>query len=126
MDQTTFNNLIYTNFQVLLSVKLNHWTTVSYARHKATDSLLSNLTSNFDKFVEVAIGKFNTRPTLPETSGLCVNLNNIEITDNGIERLLNNYRDVLERLIITDTSLLNIRDEMIGDINQTLYLFTLR
>ena len=37
-------------------IKLYHWMTLSYARHKASDQLFSELSENIDKFVETYIG----------------------------------------------------------------------
>ena len=40
-------------------IKLYHWSTVSYARHKATDEVIERLDKNIDRFTEVFIGKYS-------------------------------------------------------------------
>lgn len=105
-------------------VKLYHWQTISHPRHTATDDLVGKLDENIDKFVEVYIGKYG-RPKL--TAKHSINLHNF--SDKEATRFLQNavswMSNVLpKKLKKTDTDLLNIRDEIIADLNQTLYLFT--
>jgi hypothetical protein len=75
-------------------VKIYHWQTMSYPRHKATDDLVGLLDEKIDEFVEKnAVAWLTTK--LPK------------------------------HLKVEDTDLLNIRDEIVGNLNKTLYLFTL-
>jgi DNA-binding ferritin-like protein len=50
--------------EMLIMVKLYHWKTSSYATHKATDELYTNLNANIDKFIEVLLGKAGNRINL--------------------------------------------------------------
>lgn len=116
-------NKIVTLFIFLqTTMKIYHWNTKSYPRHKASDEFIEKFSSNVDKFVEVFMGRHN----------ITLNINNIEIgqqiDDNNVFELLERCRKSLEDFTccIKDSELLNIRDEMLGDINQTLYLFRLR
>lgn len=43
-------------FNMLLNIKLYHWETRIYARHKASCDLHSSLTDLTDKFIEVYMG----------------------------------------------------------------------
>ena len=55
-----------------------------------------------------------------------INLNDktiIEFLNMAIQKLTINFPDKIN--LTLDTDLLNIRDEIIGTINRTLYLFTL-
>jgi hypothetical protein len=106
-------------------VKLYHWQTMSFPRHKATDELVGKLDDNIDKFVEVYIGKYG-RPRLTSKHG--IHLHNF--SDKQATRFLQNAvswltHELPKKLKPIDTDLLNIRDEIIADLNQTLYLFTL-
>lgn len=107
-------------------VKIYHWQTMSYPRHKATDDLVSSLDEKIDEFVETYMGKYG-RPKL--TAGKStIHLRNFH--DTQAPKLLKDAIDWLthvlpKRLKSTDTDLLNIRDEIVGDLNKTLYLFTL-
>jgi len=108
-------------------VKIYHWQTMQFSRHKATDDLVSKLDDNIDKFVEVYIGKYG-RPNFTARSGT-IHLRNFHDTQGPA--LLKEAIDWMvhslpKKLKSTDTELLNIRDEILADLNQTLYLFTLR
>lgn len=109
-------------------LRLYHWQTKSYARHVASDMLLTGLNPLIDKFVEVYQGR-NSRIYL-ETKELKIdNINDKNIIDyvksltNFLDKNLETY--IKSKSIQYDTDLLNIRDEMIAILNQTLYLFTL-
>lgn len=108
-------------------VKFYHWTTKSYSRHKATDQFVSNLSSKMDNFIEVMQGSENKRLTLPKSSS------KIEYkieSDSSIIELLNEFKlwlvnDLPTYLNKKQTDLFNIRDEILADVNQTMYLFSL-
>ena len=115
--------IVETFLGILNTVKLYHWNTYSYAKHKATDELYSLLNEHVDKFVEIMMGKDEKR--IPEFSK--------KITNNpkiNFKSRIHEYRELLIGLNKTldkdrDTDLLNVRDEILGDINQFLYLMTL-
>ena len=108
-------------------VKIYHWETMQFARHKATDELVEKLDGNIDKFVEVYIGKYG-RPILTAKTGRIQirNYNDTEapvLLQEAIAWLTTSLPTLLGK---GDTDLLNIRDEILADLNQTLYLFTLK
>jgi hypothetical protein len=112
--------------QFSAQVKLYHWQTYSYPRHKASDMLHTGMQPLIDQFVEIYQGK-KQRVFLEEKSVLPIyNLDD----SNMLDFLLHFKKFLMEDLerVIGDgrnTDLLNIRDEMLGLVNQTLYLFTL-
>ena len=106
-------------------IKVYHWETMSYARHKATDELHGSLSGLVDKYVEVYMGKYGR----PKYNG-GFNLKIEELSDTSAEETLQKYivflkKELPKSIKKTDTDLLNIRDEMLANLNQTLYLFTL-
>ena len=108
-------------------VKIYHWQTMSFPRHKATDDLVTKLDDNIDKFVEVYIGKYGRPNFTPRTGTLRIR----NFHDKQGPALLKEAVDWMvhslpKKLKSTDTELLNIRDEIVADLNQTLYLFTLQ
>ncbi len=127
-----YSNVILTFLTILNQIKLYHWQTISYPRHKATDDLYSSLGGLVDKFVEVLHGRLsNTDPkyriTLEPTKN-AITLNNM--TDATGNDLLVNIRKYLEsnelKIAINGASeLINIRDEMLCEVNKTIYLFSL-
>ena len=118
---------IVENFlEMINTVKIYHWRTHSFAQHKATDELYERLNDHVDKFVEILMGKkedrvYRIRQTVP--------LKNHQNTATFRDQI-HKYRDYLTNLDKCldrkkDTDLLNVRDEILGDINQFLYLLTL-
>ena len=107
-------------------VKIYHWQTLKYPRHKATDDLIDKLDDNIDKFVEVYMGKYG-RPKFGGRTGM-IKIRNFHdeeapaLLKSAIHWLSNKLPKHLKS---GDTDLLNIRDEILADLNQTLYLFTL-
>ena len=117
--------LIHDLLEFSAQVKLYHWQTKVYARHVASDKLFGEINSLIDQFVEVYIGKYG-RPALAKATQT-LKLDNL--TDATMVTYLNKWVTYLqdrlpEQIEKKDTDLLNIRDEMLGLINNTLYLFT--
>jgi len=112
--------------QMLNTVKLYHWKTSSYAQHKATDELYSNLNSTIDTFVEIMLGKTGGRVNLTGTKTIPL----LDYTDvSGFKREVEMYKDYLIGLQVDghrDTDLLNVRDEILGHLNQFTYLLTFK
>jgi hypothetical protein len=98
---------------------------MSFARHKSTDDLVDKLDDSIDKFVEVYIGKYGRPKYTVKTGRIQVrNYNDKEapaMLKEAIEWLTTSLPTLLSS---NDTDLLNIRDEILGELNQTLYLFT--
>lgn len=116
-------------FEMLLLIKLFHWNTHSYATHKATDQVYSSLNENMDKFMEILLGKSQQRIHLEKGTRIrCENLHSIDELKSRIDhfkRYLVNLDNRLASTGMSNTDLLNIRDEILGDMNQLLYLLTL-
>ena len=116
--------------ELLLMIKLYHWKTHSYATHKATDELYAKLNEHIDKFVEVLLGKTEIRTNLLN----CHKISLIDLTSNEeLKREIETCKSYLVDLSknsfllhMTNTDLLNIRDEILGDLNQFLYLLTFK
>ena len=107
-------------------IKLYHWQTMNYPRHIATNDLVTKLDTNIDQFVEVYIGRYG-RPKLTGKSS-SIHLRNF--SDKEASSMIKEIvgwleSDLPKKIKRTDTDLLNIRDTIIADLNQTLYLFSL-
>lgn len=110
-------------FNMRDQIKLYHWQTRSFAEHKATDDLVAALDTNIDKFVESYMGRYG-RPYIKKT----LPVKNLTVT--GIRAFITRSDEWLasslpRMLKKTDSDLLNIRDEILADLNQIKYLFTL-
>jgi hypothetical protein len=112
--------------QLRNQIKLYHWQTRVYARHIATDQILEKLEKNIDSFVEIYIGKYGR----PRLTGANAALTLQNLTEAGASRLIKagiKYLQGLSKSLRSgaDSDLINIRDEMVADLNQLQYLFTL-
>ena len=112
--------------EMLHAIKLYHWNTHSYPEHKATDELHERLSSNVDKFVEVFLGKDASR--LRHLDKKIRLLNSHSRYD--FKHQIYEYREFMIGLSSCfdknrDSDLLSIRDDILADINQFLYLMTL-
>ncbi len=115
--------------EMLIMVKLYHWKTQSYAQHKATDELYSKLNENIDNFVEVLLGKTETRTNLLKKPTISLidlsSKEQLKTQINDFKVYLVNLTDNKFIMKMSNTDLLNIRDEMLSDINQFLYLLSM-
>jgi hypothetical protein len=108
-------------------IKLYHWQTRVYARHIATDKIVDQLDKSIDSYVEVYAGKYGRSKLTSKNASISLH----NLTEAGAVRLVNASIKYLQgpltkTLKPSDTDLMNIRDEMIADLNQLLYLFTLK
>ena len=108
------------------AVKIYHWITKSYPRHKATDDFVENMDKLIDRFVEVYIGRHG-RKDLSKTMTLELPILNESAVTKYLAEARTWLSDKLPHMLDKkDTDLINIRDEMLAEINQALYLFTLQ
>ena len=134
-------------FQIQNTIKFSHWRTKSYAEHKALDGYLESFLDKMDKFFEVWQGKYGRI----NIKGDSVDMTVQKVNGSDLVRYLNvlidffqgdrnqfckNYKisgnkdycgiTLLDIISKKDTDLLNIRDELVGDINQLKYLLSLK
>ena len=119
--------LLETFFEMTNTIKLYHWKTTSYSVHKATDELHERLSGHIDKFVEVLLGKMvPNRIQYKKSTTPITDCNEKAEFSNKIVRFKSVLLEIPNLLDPkNDTDLINIRDEMLADINQFLYLFSL-
>lgn len=114
-------------------IKVFHWQTSSFSEHKALDQIYEELEDSIDEFVETYQGTFGRifsqtnfvielKNYKSASSEFGFSSNISETADGWIEYLKSFDSDVQ---ISGHTDLLNIRDEMLGSLNQLKYLITL-
>lgn len=118
------NNLYTEYFLGLLGqIKLFHWSTKKYSTHIALDKLHSSLSDNIDKFMEVYIGKYDKQPiqifkiNMEATSDCKIIMDFLLAQRENIKKLRNTLK--------TANDLQNILDEILANINQSIYLINL-
>ena len=108
------------------AMKIYHWNTTSYARHKASDDFIEKLDGLIDRFVEVYMGRYGRAPAFNKPMKLDLPSLDEKLVVEYLEEARIWMQDRLPKMLKdTDTDLYNLRDEMLSEINQTLYLFTL-
>ena len=112
--------------QIQTQFKFLHWQTFGDAKHKAYGDIYDSLTGSIDKFVEIMMGKQGRVEFESEFSIMFQDIKSLSVQNflDGITEFLVGMTDQLDSRY--DTDLLNIRDEMLGDINQLKYRLTLK
>lgn len=131
----TFEREITMRFlEMIIMIKLYHWKTYTYATHIATDDLYSKVNKNMDKFIEVLLGKVGNRINLLKHKSIKLTDFDSSIDDTKkFKHEIVKFKEYLVNLNtnsfmvkMANTDLYNIRDEILSDLNQFLYLFTFK
>jgi len=99
--------------ELLNTIQLFHWNTSSYAAHKASDHLYHVLQPLADKFIEIGLEK--RLGAFEEKTTLC------HKTLPKLKSYLKQCVTQLNKLQV-ENDLASIRDDMVGEIRQFLYL----
>lgn len=122
MDKVIINLLKIQN-----QLRILHWQTDSFARHKAFGKTYDDLDGLIDTLVEIHQGKYGTiKYSAPIDFGL-VNSEEIDIEqvlEQSNEYLTGPFNDMMDP--VKDSDCLNIRDEILTVINRLRYLLTLK
>jgi hypothetical protein len=112
--------------QIQLQFKFLHWQTFGDAKHKAYGKIYDSLGDMIDTFVETMMGKYGRVEFEPEFSIMFQDIKSLSVQNfmDGITEFLVAMTDQLDSRY--DTDLLNLRDEMLGSINQLKYRLTLK
>ena len=118
------NNLAMNLFNHQIILKLFHFQTVHYGAHKASDAYLEKFAGTMDKFLEIAQGIYGKitlkKYTIKGTAHTDANI--IKHIDAIITLMRTKINDILAEY----TDLINVRDEMVGDLEQLKYLLTFK
>lgn len=107
-------------------MRILHWQTKKYARHIAYGSIYDTLDDLIDKFTEVCMGKYGRIELSGELGNISLsNMNDLSVSDycNDFIGFLQGLNDEFDSQ--TDSDVLNIRDEIMGEVNKLKYLLTL-
>ncbi len=131
-----YSELAHLFLEVRTQIKLYHWQTRSYARHKATDRFIETFEPLVDRFVEAAQGITiaESGPDVPRI----MNFDSLKKrqkesiywfsatpTDDNASDYLSRFRMTVATLELPQSELAQIRDDMLEIADVTLYLFTL-
>lgn len=116
-------NLVIQLIQYQEQFRILHWQTKSYARHQAYGGVYSAWNDLIDKFVEAHMGKYGRIKVSGDIN--ISNMSDLQIKEHleEIEQFLILFNKHYDK--VRDSDLLNIRDELLGEINKLKYLLTL-
>ena len=118
VTMSSLSELVPVLLQYQLLLKMYHWQTHVYARHKASDELYDKLTEFIDHLVEY--GSARTRLTVKNQPIRVQNM-----TDDNAVDLLEQLGLLVEHISLRDLGIRARRDDLVGYIHQALYLFQL-
>ena len=113
-------NCIKKMMEAQQSIRMHHWLTSSHAEHKALGKAYGGLDDLIDTFVETFIGA--------KGKGVLSGISELSLhTEGDCMKVFDMLEEVLRNDIPKDvgdkeTALLNIRDEILGLVQQTKYL----
>ena len=112
--------------QIQLQFKFLHWQTFGDAKHKAYGEIYDSMGDNIDRLVESMMGKYGRVEFDSEFSIMFQDIKSLSVQNfmDGITEFLVGMSDHLDSRY--DSDLLNLRDEMLADINQLKYRLTLK
>lgn len=113
--------------ELLNMIKLYHWKTNQYGHHVASDNMYEKLDNHIDKFVEIYLGKSKSRIKNWDSQLSVIQYNR----ENTFKSKLLEYREMLSDLNLCfdekkDSDLLSVRDDILSDLNQFLYLLSFK
>jgi hypothetical protein len=109
---------------LLGQIKVFHWATQEYSKHKALDDLHSTMSGLVDKLIEVFIGRYKKQP-----------LQNFKIEMGAhsdlskLDKFLEGERENIRKLhtqFKSVSELQSVVDDMLLSMNQSIYLCNLK
>ena len=117
---------VLTLLQALAQIRIFHWSTTSYAEHVALGELYDSLDEHIDAFVETASGRAKAHIEIVRAPIVLEPYEQVISVSAFLVELQEFLVDELPKATEAgDTDLLNIRDEMLGAVNRTLYKLSL-
>jgi DNA-binding ferritin-like protein len=121
-----YSEIILSLVKIQIQFRFMHWQTTSFSQHKAYGEIYESLDGNIDEFVESCMGKHG-RPKY--SGGYTIEGEDLEEIDveeflSQVINFLLSFNESYDQTL--DSDLLNLRDEMLSDVNKLKYLLTLK
>jgi len=108
-------------------IKILHWQTIgvgSHAQHVAFGDFYETVDGLIDSIMEQSMGKYGRFELSDDSKSIeLMNFNEVDLS-KFIESLRTALIGMGKEFDETDTNLLNIRDEILGEVNKLSYLLT--
>jgi hypothetical protein len=122
MDPQIITKLV----QIQNQFRFLHWQTTSYSKHKAYGKIYDSFNDLVDDFTEGMMGKYGRPVFTPEFVIAFQDISSISLQkfiDGSCEFLINLGEELDPKV---DTDLINLKDEMLLQLNKLKYLLTLK
>ena len=118
------SNIIKFFLNLECNLKLYHWQTDSYARHKATDELVEKIIEYKDRFMEVYFSKYGKQKVAKDCKVVLMNQSDADILKflHSANKDIVTIRKDMEQQ--GDNDLVSILDDTSVAINLTIYLYS--
>lgn len=117
-------NVVHEFLCILVQLKIYHWSTVSYARHKASDQCFVDLQGLIDRYMEALLGTASRKRVFGNLAPLKIDLKQA-CGDAYMTKRIASLIHKLDRAKLPK-DLANLRDEMLTTLHTCLYLFSLQ
>lgn len=123
---TTATSIIKHFMELIAAIKLYHWHTHQYAEHKSTDDLFAKMNDLVDKYVETMLGKSVSTPVrFQSIRTLAIpNFTNRAAFMSAMKKCEADIRAI--KYSNENADLENMRDELVGHLNQFVYLMSFK
>ena len=108
------------NHQIVM--KLFHFQTTTYGAHKASDAYLEKFAGLMDQFLEVAQGIYG-KVSLSRYA-VSGNTHKNETINTHLNGMISYLKNKINTILSNYTELINLRDELLSDLEQLKYLLT--
>jgi len=108
------------NHQIVM--KLFHFQTTTYGAHKASDAYLEKFSGLMDQFLEVAQGIYG-KVSLSRYA-VSGNTHKNETINTHLNGMISYLKTKINTILSNYTELINLRDELLSDLEQLKYLLT--
>ena len=109
-------------------IRINHWQTDSYAQHVAFGETYNALDKLLDQLVETHQGKYKKLLLTEDSASIeLVNMTELDmqsVLSEVTDYISSNFNQIIDDT--KDTDCLNIRDEILQELNKLKYLLTLK
>ena len=121
-------NIIENFLTTQQNIRMYHWTTKIYNQHVISGKLYEKLDELFDKFVETYLGKYENLnyKKLKILSNYLSDKEFIEFLKRFKQFLMSELEFILSSDDMKNSDLKNIRDEILGEINQVIFLLKMK
>lgn len=126
LNENDVGNIAISFFKFSMQMKIYHYQTKLYSHHKIVDELLDKTQDKFDLILESLQGIVGKKLNIKANKKIDV----YNCNEQYIIKFLSNFREYVDEILKEKCDeypeIINMCDEIIGQIDKSLYLFKFR